>query len=161
MRNKEYNWWADPKNAEEVKRYSWWDHSECKQDYYFPISVAESDGSWTASFNSETKELVGDNLHGCASSRISESDAISKLWALVKMQLDYEHGCSLNYQRFVPFRKGPWQHKGGRWISIFGIHIYFRNGDGMKGGWYIPFTKFNISVNSDWSIYKRWKKKNN
>lgn len=53
--------------------------------------------------------------------------------------------------RWKPFESGDWSKTGGRWFTIFGFQFYFRYGDGMKGGWYIPFTKLNVSFTNYWS----------
>lgn len=75
----------------------------------------------------------------------------------IRMTHDYSEECRLNYQRFVPFRKGDWKHTGWKWLALFGIHIHFRYGKGMKGGWYLPLTKLNISISNEWIIYQKFK----
>lgn len=153
----DYNWWEDPKNKEEVERLSWWDYEKNKETFNFPISVIKSGNWWVATCNNETKELLGDRLHVCAQGKTKE-EAIKKMFMLIKISHDYSEECRLSYQRFVPFRKGNWKHIGGKWLTIFGIQIYFRCGKGMKGGWYLPFTKLNISISNEWVIYKKYLK---
>lgn len=154
----ENNWWTDPKNQEEVKRISWWEHEKNKESVNFPISAVQSGDVWVVACNSETNNLVGEGLNACAQGKTKE-EAIESLFLMIKLQHEYAEECRLKYQRWVPFRLGPWGNTGDNWFSIFGIHFYFRRGDGMRGGQYIPFTKLNISVSSDWSAYKKWKKK--
>ena len=113
---------------------------------------------WTATFSEETEKLLGDKLHSCASGDTKE-EAVEKMFMLMKWSHEYSEECRLNYQRFVPFRKGDWKRTGGKWFVIFGFHFNFRYGKQMKGGWFIPFTKQNISIHSDWSIYKEYKRK--
>lgn len=156
-KEKDYNWWTDPKNKEKVDRVSWWNHSENKDFFNFPISVVEDHNTWVAACNNETELLIGNQLQACAQGRTKE-DAIRKMFTLIRMSHEYSEECRLNYQRWVPFRKGNWKHSGGRWFVIFGIHVYFRYGTGMKGGWYVPFTKLNISISSHWVTYRKWKK---
>lgn len=153
---KTYNWWTDPANAEVVKRISWWEHPENKTTIQLPVSIIEKDGAWSIATNINTRNLIGDLGNGTFSSK-SKEDAIEKFWKIMKMSHDYETECRLKYQRWVPFRHGDWSI-GGRWFVIFGINFYFRLGNNMKGGWYIPFTKLNIMVHSEWAVYKRWKK---
>lgn len=155
----DYNWWEDPKNKEEVERLSWWNHPENKEIFELPISVISDGKYWCASFNDETKEVFGDILHGCGQGE-SKDEAIRQMFSIIKFHHDYSELRILNYQRFVPFRKGDWKQTGGTWFVIFGIHFYFRCGNNMKGGRYMPFTKLNISIHSEWSVYKRWKNKN-
>ena len=97
-------------------------------------------------------------MHGCAQGK-TKNEAIKEMFAMIKIAHFYSEDCRFNYQRFVPFRKGDWKHTGGRWFAIFGIHIYFRFGKGMKGGWYFPLTKLNVSISNDWTTYRKWKRK--
>ena len=58
MRN--YNWWTDPANAEEVKRLSWWEHPENKTFLQIPISIIEKDGYCVIAPNKDTEKMCGD-----------------------------------------------------------------------------------------------------
>ena len=147
------NWWEDPKNKEEIERISWWNHPENKEDYMLPISVVNSDGIWVATCNDETKEVLGEALHGCAQGD-TKAEAIENMFQLIRFSHEYSEKCRRNYQRWVPFIKGSWNQIGSHWFIIFGWHVYFRYGKGMKGGKYIPFTKLNISIHSEWKTYK-------
>lgn len=153
-----YNWWKDPKNKEEVDEMSWWDHPENQRNVEIPIAIIKDDKYWVASTNDKTKELLGDYFHGCTQSDKSEEDAIKKLFEMLRWTSELYFEQMLNYQRCVPFRHGPWGRIGGHWFAIFGIHVYFRYGKNMQGGWYVPFTKLNISMSSEWVTYKRFKK---
>lgn len=155
----EYNWWEDPKNKEEVERISWWNHPENKEYFRLPISVIRTDNVWVATCNDDTKVFLGEHLHGCAQGDTKE-EAIQRMFELIQLAHNYSEECRRKYQRWVPFRKGAWNRTGGTWFVIFGIHFYFRRGKGMKGGRYIPFTKLNLSIYSEWAMYKRWKTKN-
>jgi hypothetical protein len=156
---KGYNWWEDPKNAEEVKRISWWEHPENKTTVEIPVSIVSDGKYWCVGTNKDTERLIGEVP--ISSKGESREDAVSSFFSILKFHLMFEEQCRLSYQRFVPFRKGPWGHIGGNWFAIFGIHVSFRYGKNMKGGWYIPFTKLNISVHNDWSVYRNWKNKLN
>jgi len=155
--NKEYNWWTDPKNKEEVERQSWWEHEPNKEYFPFPVSVVKDSGVWVATTNEETYKLIGDRLSACAGGKTKE-EAIRKMFSMIKGMHDFVVERELSYRRWVPFIKGPWSSVGGRWFSIFGINFNFRYGKNMQGGWYIPFTKLNISVHSLWATYRRYKK---
>lgn len=161
-KKQEYSWWDDPANAEKVKEMSWWDHKENKRMFNLPVSViqeGDSEGdSWTASFNSDTERLFGEVLSGVASGATLE-EAITRLFKIVQIDYNYNVEMKFNYQRWVPLIIGPWKFNGGRWFTVFGIHVYFRYGNKMMGGWYIPFTKLNIIVNNEWRSYNRWIKK--
>lgn len=155
-----YNWWTDPQNKGQVEKISWWNHAQNKDFFSIPVSVINShENHWVATCNEDTDKILGNKLHSCAQGETKE-DAILKMFKLIQYTHDYTEECRLNYQRFVPFRKGDWKRTGGRWFNIFGINFYFRYGKGIKGGRYIMFTKQNISIRSDWTIYKNWKKEN-
>lgn len=154
--NKYYNWWEDPNNKEEVDKLSWWNHSENKTFIEFPVSIIQDGKYWVIGTNDDTYKLMGDNFNSSAQGDTKE-EAIQQFFLGLHIILDYSEKCRLNYQRWVPFRKGPWRKIGGTWFAIFGFHVYFRYGKGMKGGWYIPFTKLNISFSSDWALYKHYK----
>ncbi len=141
-----------------MEDFNWWDKPENKETFDLPISVIHSDGYWVAAFTKETQLLLGEQMNQCAQAETKE-EAIKQLFVIAKSTSEYDEECRLNYQRWVPFRKGDWKHIGGKWIIIFGIHIYFRYGKGMKGGAYIPFTQLNVSVSSEWSLYKKYKAK--
>lgn len=154
MSKKNYNWWGDPKNKKEVERISWWNHPENKEDYMLPISVIESDGVWVATCNDETELVLGKRLHGCAQGD-TKSDAIEKMFEIIRFSHEYSERQVMKYQRWVPFRSGKWEGIGTHWLVIFGLHFYFRSGKNMKGGWYIPLTNFNISFHNEWLSYRK------
>lgn len=148
MRNN-YNWWTDPENKKEVEEMSWWNHKENKEDYLLPISIIESEGVWVASCNDETKLVLGEKLYGCAQGN-TKAEAIENLFKVIRFSHESIVDEAENYKKWAPFRKGNWANKGGTWFAIFGVNIYLRKGKGMKGGYYIPFTKLNISIYNEW-----------
>lgn len=141
----------------EKENYNWWDNPKYKEKASIPISLIESDGVWVAASNSETETILGDRLTGCAQGKTKE-EAIKKFLEIIKLSHEFSEEHRLNYQRFVPFRKGDWNHTGGHWFVVFGIHVYFRYGKGMRGGRYIPFTKLNVMISSEWALYRNFKK---
>jgi hypothetical protein len=156
---KAYNWWEDPKNTEEVQRISWWEHSENKTFIQFPLSIINDHGYFVVASNSETKQLIG-NIGGSSAQGDTLKGAVDQYFKLIKFHHEFLNEKMLSYQRWVPFRKGPWGKIGGNWFAIFGINMHFRYGKGMKGGFYIPYTKLNISLHNNWNAYNRWKSKN-
>lgn len=150
----ENNWWTDPKNKEEVEKLSWWNHEKNKTTFELPISVINEGEHWVATLNDDTKKYLG-NMNACAQGK-SKEEALNKMFIMIQMAYNYNDECRLNYQRWVPLMVGPWSI-GGKWFSIFGFTFSFRVGKNMKGGMYIPFTKLNISISSQWAVYKRWK----
>ena len=160
MAKNKYSWWDDPANKEEIDRISWWKKPENVIDINIPIALTGEDSNcWVAATTEETEKILG--RLGCTAQGDTRAEAIDSLMEMIKSINDYNHELTLRYQRWVPFRKGDWGHIGGTWFVIFGIHVYFRCGKGMKGGHYIPFTKLNISIHSEWSIYKKYKLKYN
>lgn len=153
---KQYNWWKDPKNAEEVKRLSWWDYPGNRTIIEFPVAIINDGKYWVVSTVDDDKWL-GELLHGCAQGE-SKEDAIKRLFQLIRVNADHTHKAMLSYERWVPFIKGPWGMTGGTWFTVFGLHAYFRYGKGMKGGWYVPFTKLNIWVSNYWLRYRDYTK---
>jgi hypothetical protein len=141
-----------------VEKISWWNHPENRVIVQLPIAVVEGEKYFVASTNDETKKFLGDDLHGCAQGETKE-EAINRMFELIKWSCEFQKECRLSYQRWVPFRKGDWTHIGGKWFIIFGIHFSFRWGKQNKYGWFVPFTPLNISVHSDWIVYKNYKKK--
>lgn len=140
-----YNWWTDPKNAEQVKKISWWEHEENKTTIELPVSIVEDNGHWIIGGNAETEKLIGPGLSHTASGHTKE-EAISKFFLMMKISNEFESERARKYEKWVPFITGDWKQRGGRWFQVFGVHVYFRYGKGMKGGRYIPFTKLNISI---------------
>lgn len=156
MSKEPYNWWTDPKNKEEVERLSWWARPENQGTVELPVAITQSDNYWIIATNEKTEAVIGDKLSAVSQGKTKE-EAIKKFFTILRIQHDYSEECRMNYQRFVPFRKGDWKHTGGKWFVVFGYHFYFRTGNGMKGGWYVPFTKLNISIHSEWKAFRRWK----
>lgn len=155
-----YNWWEDPKNEKEINRISWWNHPENQTTIELPIAIIHDGDYWVASTNTKDKEkYLGDRLHACSQGKTRE-EAIDQLFKMIRVTHWFAENAHFEYQRWVPFRKGHWSSIGGIWFAIFGFHVYFRYGKNMKGGWFFPLTKLNISFSSDWSAYRRWKNKN-
>ncbi len=140
----ELDWWEDPKN---------------KETFDFPISIIKDGDCWVVSGNKQTRNLLGERLQACAQGETKE-DAINSMFMMINSMNEYSEECRLSYIRFVPFIKGNWKQKGGKWITIFGMNIYFRYGKKNKHGWFVPFTNLNISVSNGWKNYKNYMDKN-
>jgi hypothetical protein len=87
-------------------------------------------------------------------------EAETHFWNWFEYCSDFDKLDLIKYNRFA-FEKGDWSRIGGSWITIFGLNFYFRYGEGMKGGKYIPFTKLNVSFINLWDEYKKKKKELN
>lgn len=157
-RKNEYNWWTDPANEGLIKKFSWWDHEQNKTFIQIPVSIVEDDGYWVIAPNSDTEKLLGENSLPFSAQGDSREDAINKFFKLFKIVMEHDRYEVMKYERWVPFRRGPWG-KGGKWFVIYGLSFSFRYGKGMKGGWYVPFTKLNISFHNEWRQFNRFKKK--
>lgn len=134
--------------------YDWWEDKENKETFPLPISVVKSGNIWTATFNKETEKWLPKGFHSCSQGD-TKKEAINEMFKTVSFIYDYLEKCNLKYQRWVPFRHGNWKQTGGTWFAVFGFNFYFRNGKGMKYGWYIPLTKLNISIQNEWNVYRK------
>lgn len=151
-----YNWWKDPANKERVEKLSWWNHPENQTMVEIPVAIIQDGKYWIVSSNDETKKFLG-NL-GAVAQGDTKDEALRHFFTI--LQMDYDHNVEerMKFSRWVPLKIGPWKSIGGKWFSVFGIHVSFRYGDGMKGGWYVPFTKLNISMHSEWAVYRNCKR---
>lgn len=148
--SKDKNWWDDPANQEIIKKISWWEHEQNKTTFPIPVSVIKSENHYVAGFNSDTEKLLGWGVHSGVGE--TEEEAILNIFESMNMITEYYRHTSMRYERFVPFLKGDWGKAGGNWFAIFGLHFNFRYGHDMKYGWYIPFTKLNISFRNKWNV---------
>lgn len=82
----------------------------------------------------------------------SKEEAIKQFWMTANIHLDYLEERGYQADKWEPLRIGPWKKYGGRWVSIFGQFFSFRYGKKNKGGWFVPFTKLNISYHNQWRI---------
>lgn len=81
----------------------------------------------------------------------TEEEAEEAFWESLEVILKYYHHRMYQADLWEPFRIGPIRNwKKAFWFQIFGINVYFRYGDNMKGGRYIPFTKLNIRILNYW-----------
>lgn len=140
-----------------MKELDWWEDSQNKTTFDFPISVIKEGERYVASTNEDTDKYLGKFIGG-VSQGSSKEEAIENLFSIIKFCIEHYKEESLRYQRWVPFRKGDWSHAGGKWFVIFGLQFYFRVGKNMKHGWCIPFTKLNVFVSNEWKEYRRFKK---
>lgn len=113
-----------------------------------PIGIESYDDGIVLFSVEQTDDIIG-NL-----GIVIQEDTLNKAKAqaldILKYHIKYLEKRSNELDLWKPFQKGQWSHIGGTWFTVFGIHVYFRYGDGMKGGWYIPFTRLNITVNNYW-----------
>jgi hypothetical protein len=109
------------------------------------ILIRDVDGFFITS-NDEGEKIFG-NAYGQGKT-IEEAE--KEFWNMVKFINDYNEERSREFDKWGLFQKGDWKHIGGTWFTLLGINVYFRTGKGMKGGWYVPFTKLNISIHNHW-----------
>lgn len=97
-----------------------------------------------------TDTSVNEHGHVCVSfgktRKRAEEDYLSHLNVMWRYYKDRSRELDL----WKPFQSGDWSSIGGKWIIVYGIHVYFRVGSGMRGGWYVPFTRLNIMVVNLW-----------
>lgn len=156
--SKNYNWWEDPANAEEVEKISWWDKPENKSYVKIPVAAIETDGVWVIGSSKLTEKVLGQEFSCFTAQSNTREDAELKFVSIMKIHGQYLYEKELEYQRWVPFRKGSWQVRS-TWFSIFGIHFHIRIGKNMKYGWYVPFTRLNISIHNEWRTYREYMRK--
>lgn len=135
------------------KTESWWGNPIHKENIPLSISIIQDGDFWVASTNNETETLLGQQISSVAQGK-SKEQAIAKLFEFIRIGNSHMEKQAISYERFVPFIKGDWKNKGGRWFTIFGFMFYFRYGKNNKYGWYVPFTKLNISFENKWKTYK-------
>jgi hypothetical protein len=79
-------------------------------------------------------------------------EATKKFWKIAEIASSYHQKRSKELTRRKLFHKGPWGEIAGNWFIVYGIQFYFRYGKGMRGGWYVPFTKLNITITNHWKL---------
>lgn len=80
----------------------------------------------------------------------TKEDVIKSYWKTVNCYLEFEESIRRRHDRWALFYSGRWKGIGTCWFSVLGFHFYFRYGKKMKGGFYFPFTKLNLTVNNYW-----------
>jgi hypothetical protein len=112
-----------------------------------PVALVHEGEYYCIITTPETEKMLGDSPY---SQGKTQQEAIDKFWYMHRaMQAHYKHRAKL-LDRWMPFEKGDWKNKAGKWFKVFGINVYFRIGKGMQHGWYMPFTKLNIMVSNYW-----------
>lgn len=121
----------------------WHENEESKETIDLPVSIMYNGKKWIICANSDTRKLLGRDLAIIASGHTKE-DAVNRFYAHVRMHQESSIKEAIDRNKW--FVSGDWKRKGGMWFSIFFLHVYIRYGKDMLGGWYIPFTQFNITV---------------
>lgn len=114
-----------------------------------PVEVIHDEDSVTIVLNKEGEKLLGPNFPVVASGD-TYKNAVEQFWKLCRFVMKYHRERSDELNRWKFFQKGNWNHTGGTWFNLMGLHFYFRRGEDMQGGWYLPFTKLNISFTNYW-----------
>ena len=111
-------------------------HTELK----IPITYMYDSGYHVIVGNDDTQKTLDLQFTGQGKTREeAEKKAIECAQIMVK---HYQERAKVA-DRWEPFAKGDWGHQAGKWFRIFGFQFYFRIGENMKHGFYIPFTKIN------------------
>lgn len=114
----------------------------------FPVDIIYTkEGHWVITSNEETKKLLGSSMNIVVQGDTRE-EAIQQFFLHLRMTVDFYKKYANKYRKYAPLIIGDWSHIRGTWFQIFGINVYFRYGKGMKGGFYIPFTKLNIMISN-------------
>lgn len=100
----------------------------------------------------ESEKIIGQPLFASGK---SQEEAENKIWELMRYTNKFHIERSNELDKYKFFQHGSWGKMGGNWFSILGINVYFRKGEGMKGGWYVPLTKLNISIHNHWIKSKK------
>lgn len=112
-----------------------------------PVKYRKEGNTHIIRTTKKSEKYFGQYIMGYAD---NSADAEKEFWEYVKSVNNYHFERSKELDKWKPLQLGDWSQMGGRWITVFGFHFNFRYGKGMKGGFYIPFTKFNISFTNYW-----------
>lgn len=134
----------------ENKTY-WWESEQNKTFMKIPISLTKSNDTFTACTNKDSEKYLGKDLTGIGNGK-TEEEAIYELFKTIRLTNDFYKRKYLKYRCYVPLILGSWDGPATHWFTIFGIHFYFRYGKNNKHGWYVPFTKLNITISNFWKI---------
>ncbi len=113
-----------------------------------PVEIIQDGEYCVLATNDESEKILGQPIVVQGN---TFEQAEKEFWISVKCINQYHSDRSRELDKWKFFQKGPWNEIGGTWFTLLGININFRHGEGMNGGWYIPFTKLNISVHNYWS----------
>lgn len=117
-----------------------------------PVEMIQEGETVFISTTEEAEKILGFSSYGDGKTK---EEAEKQFWSMIRFMNEYYKERSDKLDCWKPFQKGDWKHIGGTWFIIFGIHVYFRTGKGMKGGRYIPFTNLNIMINNHWRKRKK------
>ncbi len=125
-----------------------------------PATLVEDDGHYILTVDNSDDKLGF--LSSCIVQEKSREEAEKKFWVMAKYMSDYYMKRSSNLDLWKPFQKGDWSHSGGKWLTSFGIHVYFRTAKPktrsfMKGGWFLPLSNLNVMIINYWTSRKKQK----
>lgn len=121
-----------------------------KKPYSIPLNgeIGVSGEKYYVNCTKESEEVLGQYVFGYGD---TEEAAVEEFWKSFELIHKYYFNRARKCERWIPLEIGNWKNRGGKWFTTFGIHVYFRYGDNMKGGKYIPLTKLNIMVTNYWT----------
>lgn len=112
-----------------------------------PVTYAQENDHHIINSNDATEKLLDIPVVVQADSK---EEAIEKYWIIVQSHLRFHQWIYRRHSRWALFYRGAWKGMATHWFSVLGFNFYFRRGKGMKGGFYIPFTKLNITFRNHW-----------
>jgi hypothetical protein len=110
--------------------------------------IVKGKESFSICHNDKTDKLIGNIPIISQGDTLEEAE--KEAWNCIKYMYKYHDERSKELDLWKPLQIGPWKDTAGKWFTIYGIHVYFRYGKNMLGGFYIPFTKLNIIINNLW-----------
>lgn len=117
-----------------------------------PVTLYKDDGMYVIANSKKTDEIIRDV--GIVVQGETLEEAKEQWLNSLKFHLQFINNRSNELDRWKPFQKGNWKHIGGTWFKIFGLQFYFRYGRDNKYGWFVPFTKLNVSFHNYWYTRK-------
>lgn len=121
----------------------------------FPVKYIQEEGYHLIVTDDETKKFMDIPIVIQADTK---EEVIEKFWKMMQCHLSYSERIRRRHDRWALFYKGQWGHIGSNWFSVLGFHFYFRHGKNMKGGFYFPFTKLNLTIRNYWRKKYSYKK---
>lgn len=123
-----------------------------KEDYIkIPLLYTETEDGKKIIINIENEfhdKYLGHSA-GIVCSGNNLEQAKERVLAMMAANVSFSDEIWDRYQKWALLDWGPWT-RGGKWFRILGITFNFRYGKNMKGGFYIPFSKLNISISNAW-----------
>lgn len=116
-----------------------------------PALLIREENCYVIVATDEGEAMLGQAAYSQGTTR---EEAEKEFWNMIRFLNEYYEQRSRELDCWKPIQIGDWKHIGGTWFTVYGFHFYFRRGNGMQGGWYVPGTKLNISISNCWKNLK-------